>query len=352
MKGLNALLWIIVGVAALSCASQGSETNRGVEPVSGGEKPAADGAVTMDSALGDFAAYIAGRLPAASLSAVAVMNAPVQRLGTYLTDELINRLLNDAGVRVVSRQDFERVLAEQGIQTGLNFDDDTTAKMGHTLGWGTIVYGTVEPLQDAYHLSLRAVNVETGELRGTKSYVLKSDAILASIVNPNLTVRQLTERDSLLQPFDGTHNSFELQVSSPKAVYYDNEELFITLRSNADCYFVLYQVDINNNMQVIYPNFWEKEQNFLKAGVPRTIPEDTSFILRAPYGEERILVYASLRQFTIPEDQYDPKPITKEHLDSPQALWRIERGAGEGSKAISIVPRGATGQFSYTILPK
>ncbi|MDR3172133.1 MAG: DUF4384 domain-containing protein [Treponema sp.] len=354
MKKFTTLFWVVlIGVSVFSCAT-GGETTAG-KPAPETEKPAVqDGALTVDKALGDFMAYIAGRLPADSLTAVALMDAPAQRLGNYLTDELISRLLNDAGVRVVSRQDFERILAEQDVQADLNFDDDTTAKIGHNLGWGTIVFGTVNPLQDAYHLSLRAVDVETGELRGTKSYVLQSDATLASLVNPNVTVQQLTERESLLQPFDGKRNNFELRIwpSSQKNVYYDNDELFINLLANEDCYFVVYQVDIDNNMQVIYPNFWETGKNVLKAGVTRTIPEDTSFVLHAPYGEERILVYASQRPFTIPKDQYNPQPISKERLASPQALWRIESGSGDGSKALSVVPRGATGQFSYTILPK
>jgi curli biogenesis system outer membrane secretion channel CsgG len=116
------------------------------------------------------------------------MDAPAQRLGIYLTDELISRLLNDAEVRVVSRQDFERLLDEQGLQMAANFDDDSTAKIGHNLGWGTIVYGAIDPLQNAYRLSLRAVDVESGELRGARSYVLQSDALLESLVNPNITV--------------------------------------------------------------------------------------------------------------------------------------------------------------------
>jgi hypothetical protein len=66
---------------------------------------------------------------------------------------------------VVSRQDFERLLAEQSLQTAINFDDDSTAKIGHNIGWGTIVYGAVDPLQNAYRLLLRAVDVQSGELR-------------------------------------------------------------------------------------------------------------------------------------------------------------------------------------------
>jgi len=113
---------------------------------------------------------------------------------------------------------------------------DTTAKIGHNLGWRTIIFTAVEPLQESYRLSLRAVDVETGKLRGTKNYVLNgSDPILISIVNPNMTVERLSEREVLLQPFDGKRNNFNLTVTANKNVYYNGEELFVTLRSSKDC---------------------------------------------------------------------------------------------------------------------
>jgi len=309
--------------------------------------------VNLNIAVGDFSAYIAGRLPSNTLTAVATTEAPVQRLGVYIADKLTDSLLNNNNLRMVSRRDFERVLAEQNLQAGGSVDDKTAAKIGHNLGWRSIIYGTVEPLKESYNLSLRAVDVETGELRGSKSYLINgSDPVLINLVNPNISVQRLTEREILLQPFDGKRNNFTLNVTANKNVYYDSEELFITLRSSEDCYFVVYHLDIDNNMQIIYPNFWEKDKNFLKANTTKTIPENTSFMLHAPYGEERILVYASVRPFIIPEDQYNSKPVTKEYLSSPQALWRIKSGDSGGSKDLSVVPRGATAQIIYTILPK
>jgi hypothetical protein len=41
------------------------------------------------------------------------------------------------------------------------------------------------------------------------------------------------------------------------------------LRAGADCYFVVYQVDVNNRMQIIYSNPYNK----LKAGLERAIPK-------------------------------------------------------------------------------
>ena len=324
----------------LSCAGQGAVKT---EPV--------PGTVNLDAALGDFSGYIGGRLPSTTLTAVAITDVPVLRLGNYVADELASSLVNNTSLRMISRQDFERVLSEQNIQTAGNFDDDTTAKIGHNLGWQTIIFGTVEPTQEAYRLSLRAVDVESGELRGSKSYFLNGkDPTLISIVNPNMTIQHLSERNTMLEPFNGKLNNFALNITTNKEVYYDNEELFVTLRTNEDCYFVVYHLDIENKMSVIYPNLWEKDNNFLKAGETRTIPEKASFALHAPYGEERILVYASQRPFNIDEDQYDLKTITQDLISSPSATWRVD-SESEISKGLSVVPRGATAQVSYTILP-
>ena len=347
----SSMLMIFICAVMFSCATGGEARNEPGQATAREGNQAVSETVSLNAAVGDFSAYVAGRLPAGTLTAVAVTDAPVQRLGNYLADELAASLLNSGGMRMVSRQDFERVLSEQNIQLDPSFQDDATARIGHNLGWRNIIFGAIEPLQDAYRLSLRAVDVETGELRGSKSYLLNgSDPILINLVNPNITVQRLTERETLLRPFDGKQNNFQLSVTANKNVYYDNEELFITLRANEDCFFVVYHLDIDNNMQVIYPNFWEKDKNVLKAGVARVIPEDTSFALHAPYGEERILVYASARPFTIPEEQYRSMPITNELLVSPQALWRIESG-NDSSKALSVIPKGATAQISYTILP-
>jgi hypothetical protein len=304
------------------------------------------GTVSLDAALGDFSAYIAGRLPKGTLTVVAVTEAPAQGLGNYAADELTGSLLNGTKLRMISRRDFERILAEQNIQTNLNFNDDTTAKIGRNLGWQTIIFAGVEPLLEAYRLSLRAVNVETGELQGSKSYMLNgSDPVLISLVNPNITVQWLDEREKILEPFKGKHNDFRLNVSANKTVYYDNEELVISLNANMDCYFVAYHLDIDNNMQVIFPNVWERDNNFLKAGTTRIIPEDTKFVLHAPYGEERILVYASTGPMDIPDDQYRSSVISKDYIEHTQTVLR------NSGKALSVTPRGATGQIVYSILP-
>jgi energy-converting hydrogenase Eha subunit F len=74
------------------------------------------------------------------------------------------------------------------------------------------------------------------------------------------------------------------------------------------------------------------------------------FDLHAPFGEERVLVYASERPIGIPPEQYEPKPLTREYMSNPQAPWQ-SGGVPADGKAVTVRPRGAAGQFSYSLLP-
>ena len=104
IASLYLLLPVLSNLLFVACASGG--TSRGAARPVG---------VNLDAALADFSAYIGERLPNTALTAVAVTSTPVQRLGNYIADELTSSLLNSAGLRMVSRQDFDRIVSEQII---------------------------------------------------------------------------------------------------------------------------------------------------------------------------------------------------------------------------------------------
>lgn len=303
---MKQILIIFTIIFVMSCASGGGAQ---VGQKAGGDAAQAAKGVSLDAAIGDFSEYIAGRrLPENALTSAFVLNTPVQSIGNYIADKLTELLLNNTGLR-------------------------------------SIIYGEVEAMPDAYHLSLRVVDERTGELKGSRGYeLLGTDPVLVNLVNPDISVQSLIERQSILTPFDGAQNSFELKVSTKKSVFYDRENMQISLIASKDCYFVLYHLGVDNNIQVIYPNAFEHGRNTLKAGVPRSIPEDASYMLHAPYGEERILVYASEQPIDIPAEQYEARPVTRSVMDS-----MMEKSSSRG---LAAAPRDATAQVSYSILPK
>jgi hypothetical protein len=307
--------------------------------------------VSIEDAIGDFSAYLKDRIQQSALTAVLTVEAPVRGIADYVIDTLEDKLLNDTKVRLVSRQSLELIKKEQNIQADGSVNDETAAAIGRIAGWKTVILGAVTSLETGYRMSLRAVAVESGELLGVKTYQIKNDAMLTGIVNPNPSVQVLSQREEILKPFTAVKNDFDLRIAPAggKDVFYDGEEMYISLRAGEDCYFVVYQVDVNNQMQIIYPNSYDTD-NKLKGGVERIVPEYSLFDLHAPFGEERILVYASKQPIAISPEQYEPKPLSREYMSNPGAVW--QRGGAEGSKGMSVRPRGAAGQFSYSLLPR
>jgi hypothetical protein len=350
MKKTHLGIFLTCAIFALmpGCATQ-SQSAAGT---AAGSAETEAGHLSLDEAVRDFSIYLTGRVPASSAAAVLNVEAPLKGISDYVTDTLVENLLNTTGAKMVSRQNLELIKKEQNIQGGGYVDDDTAARIGHIAGWKTVISGAVSALATGYRMSLRAVDVESAELLGAKNYLIKSDAVLAGIVNPNQSIRELARREEILESFTGRTNDFELRVSpaGAKDVFYDGEELRLSLLAGADCYFVVYQVDVNSTMQLIYPNSWDKD-NTLKAGVQKTIPEHARFDLHAPFGEERILVYASETPIDISPGQYEPGRLSPEYISNPQALWQGGSMAAAGSKGLSVRPRGAAGQFVYTILP-
>ena len=166
-----------------------------------------------------------------------------------------------------------------------------------------------------------------------------------AVVDPSV---HAAERNSIVTLFDGEFNDFVLNIKTNKTVYYDNENLRVILSSSEHCYFMVYHMDVFNNIQIIYPNPLEMHMNYLEANIERTIPENTDFRLHEPFGEERILVFASDKPINVPMDRYGEKKAGRDYLEDFYTTWLM----GDGNQPRKDMPRCATGQVIYTILPR
>jgi hypothetical protein len=52
-------------------------------------------------------------------------------------------------------------------------DEATAVRMGHLAGWKTVVIGAVTALSTGCRMSLRAVDAESVDLLGARSYLIK-----------------------------------------------------------------------------------------------------------------------------------------------------------------------------------
>lgn len=85
-----------------------------------------------------------------------------------ITDALTDELMNSPFVRVMERTQMESILKEQGFQSSGSCDGSECAvQIGKLLATQWIVLGSVGKLGNAYTLSVRVVDVGSGEIVGS-----------------------------------------------------------------------------------------------------------------------------------------------------------------------------------------
>jgi hypothetical protein len=132
--------------------------------------------------------------------------------------------------------------------------------------------------------------------------------------------------------------------------YFDGDIMTISLYASQDCWFKVYHIDVNNQMALIYPNQTDRN-NTLKANTERVIPDNTTFELSAPYGEETIFAVFSTTPFEDLENEIRYSiPATRDSISQAAGT----RGLTVRSNTVTAVDppeQTAAARFSYTILP-
>jgi len=130
------------------------------------------------------------------------------------------------------------------------------------------------------------------------------------------TTQEVKEREKIFEPIVqnppvNTNNSpspaliIKAWPNSDSDTFIEGDFLEITVVSNRNCYFKVYHIDRDNDMQLIHPGqSYNDKDNELKANVPRTIGSG-DFKISQPFGQDTIVVVASNRQFV----NIEPKGI-------------------------------------------
>src|SRR6056297_1424777 len=99
---------------------------------------------------------------------------------------------------------------------------------------------------------------------------------------------------------DNPPASFEIQVTINKGnggIYTPGENLSLTFRTNRDAYVVLYDIQPNGQVSIIFPNRYD-QNNFVRANTTYYLPrQGYSFMIDNVSGTEYIQAVASTKQF-------------------------------------------------------
>jgi hypothetical protein len=212
-----------------------------------------------------------------------------------------------------------------------------------------VVTGNYSPLDSGAEVSLRLVSSSgNGVVLAATKFVIPAAELerrrLSLLPIKDKAVISKAEFDTKQQAvvsYSGGNNKWAFTVTPDvlDGIYYDGDLMSMQLYSGRDCYFRIIHIGVNGNTQVIYPAS-ASDNNFIRAGQTRRIPDNTRFRMGPPFGEEIILAAA-----------YD-RPFTPGQQSGPLSADNISRGLTVESDTNSAMGPSATAKFSYTILPR
>jgi hypothetical protein len=89
--------------------------------------------------------------------------------GEFAVEELTLLLVNSKKYRIVERRSLDIIRAEQNFQLSGEVDDDTAVSIGRLTGAALVITGNISPYEALNYLRIRALDVETGEIRAMSS---------------------------------------------------------------------------------------------------------------------------------------------------------------------------------------
>jgi len=104
------------------------------------------------------------------------------------TDALVDGLIGTAKIRVMERSQMDKILKEQGFQkSGSCEGTECAIEIGRLLAIDHLVIGSIGILGEAYTITARTVDVETGEITGSARVQLRGDIdLVVSAAIPKL----------------------------------------------------------------------------------------------------------------------------------------------------------------------
>jgi len=213
-----------------------------------------------------------------------------------------------------------------------------------------VVTGSFSPLDSGAEVSLQLISTSGNRmvLSSTRFFIPASElerrrlTLLPERDNAVISLAEFETRQQAVVPYAGSNNRWTFTVTPDvlDGIYYENDFMTMRIFSERDCYFRIIHVDVHGNTQVIYPTS-PRDNNFIRAGETRRIPDNTRFRMTAPFGEEMILVAGYERQFTAGQGTGA----------TPLSADAISRGLVVESDNQTTMSPAVTARFSYTILP-
>jgi hypothetical protein len=233
--------------------------------------------------------------------------------------------------------------------------DFAVASRGNTADAGgviqAVVTGSYSPLDLGAEVSIHLVSTGGNKaVLASSRFVIPGQelerrrlTLLPEKGSAVITTVEFEAKQQAVDPYAGRNNRWAFTITADvlDGIYRDGDYMTMRIYSAQDCYFRIVHVDVNGSTQVIYPTS-QLDNNFIRAGETRRLPDNTRYRMGQPFGEEMILAAAYDRPFAL-----NAQPGT-----GALSADSITRSLTAESDSRSTMSPSATAMFSYTILPR
>jgi hypothetical protein len=148
---------------------------------------AASQTVDLDAAVRETSNYLNEQLPQGNKLVILNIQSEFPALSEYIIDELIANTVNDRVFSVVDRQQLDAIRAELNFNMSEEVSVESAQNIGQMLGAQIIVSGAVSRIGDLYRLRVRALSVQTAEIKGQFNRNIPEGPTVAALVQSRAT---------------------------------------------------------------------------------------------------------------------------------------------------------------------
>jgi hypothetical protein len=142
----------------------------------------AEDVFTLDDALDNGAAYLTMQIPSGKTVLLFNIECDNRDISDYIINEMTSNIVNGAHFIPVDRKNMEALEAELNFQLSGMISDETSISAGRMTGAEIVLSGSFKNMGKSYNLYIQASSVETSQILASKSYTVKNDSKLSSLL--------------------------------------------------------------------------------------------------------------------------------------------------------------------------
>ena len=155
---------------------------------------------TLDEAIRKEAAFILDRTRAGAVLAIVNIKSDSARLSEYVMERLPDHLVgNRKGITLVDRSRLNLIQREIAFQYSGEVSDETMVAIGRKTGAEIIIAGSIIEAGDAYHFSVKMLDVATAHIVGSDSARIEHDSVMNGYLPHSDVARRRKEQAALSQ---------------------------------------------------------------------------------------------------------------------------------------------------------